>query len=107
MKCVVTGAAGFIGSHLCERLLAAGHSVSGLDEFIPYYSPACKEANLVQARSHPQFQFHNIELRTGEIDKAISNAEVIFHLAAMPGLVRSWTDFEGYWTCNVLATQRL
>jgi nucleoside-diphosphate-sugar epimerase len=107
MKCVVTGAAGFIGSHLCERLLATGHSVTGLDAFVPYYSPAFKEANLVQAKTHPQFRFHNVDLRSGNFDSAISDADVIFHLAAMPGLVRSWTDFDGYWTCNVLATQRL
>src|SRR5262245_49578359 len=107
MKCVVTGAAGFIGSHLCERLLATGQSVTGLDAFIPYYAPAFKETNLVPAKSHSQFRFQNVDLRSGEIDSAISDAELIFHLAAMPGLVRSWTDFEGYWTCNVLATQRL
>ena len=46
MNCVVTGAAGFIGSHLCEHLLGAGHSVSGVDAFIPYYPPAVKEQNV-------------------------------------------------------------
>jgi nucleoside-diphosphate-sugar epimerase len=107
MQCVVTGAAGFIGSHLCERLLAAGHTVTGLDAFIPYYAPAFKEANLVQARAHPHYRFQRIDLRTDELEPAVAGAEAIFHLAAMPGLVRSWTDFEGYWTCNVLATQRL
>src|SRR4051794_11520791 len=107
MKCVVTGAAGFIGSHLCERLLAAGHTVTGLDAFIPYYAPALKEANLAQAKTHPQYRFQQIDLRTSELEPTVADAEVIFHLAAMPGLVRSWTDFEGYWTCNVLATQRL
>jgi nucleoside-diphosphate-sugar epimerase len=107
MKCVVTGAAGFIGSHLCERLLTAGHAVTGLDAFIPYYAPSFKEANLVQAKAHSQFRFLRIDLRSDELEPALAEAELIFHLAAMPGLVRSWTDFEGYWTCNVLATQRL
>jgi nucleoside-diphosphate-sugar epimerase len=107
MKCVVTGAAGFIGSHLCERLLAAGHQVTGLDAFIPYYAPALKEANLTEAQVHPQYRFQRIDLRSDELEPLVSDAEVLFHLAAMPGLVRSWTDFEGYWTCNVLATQRL
>ena len=50
MKCLVTGAAGFIGSHLCERLLQDGHSVVGLDCFIPYYSRIVKTANLAEAR---------------------------------------------------------
>jgi nucleoside-diphosphate-sugar epimerase len=107
MKCVVTGAAGFIGSHLCERLLAAGHDVTGLDAFIPYYSPVVKEANLAPARAHPRYHFRLIDMRAGELEPLVADAEVIFHLAAMPGLVRSWIDFEGYWTCNVLATQRL
>jgi nucleoside-diphosphate-sugar epimerase len=107
MKCVVTGAAGFIGSHLCERLLAAGHQVTGLDAFIPYYAPALKEANLVPAQAHPHYRLQRIDLRSDELEPLVSDAEVIFHLAAMPGLVRSWTDFEDYWTCNVLATQRL
>jgi nucleoside-diphosphate-sugar epimerase len=107
MKCVVTGVAGFIGSHLCERLLAAGHAVTGLDALVPYYAPALKEANLAQALAHPQFSFQRLDLRSDQLDGAVADAEVIFHLAAMPGLVRSWTDFEGYWTCNVLATYRL
>jgi nucleoside-diphosphate-sugar epimerase len=107
MKCVVTGAAGFIGSHLCERLLAVGHTVTGLDAFIPYYEVALKEANLAQAEAHPQYHFQRIDLRSDELAPVLADAEVIFHLAAMPGLVRSWTDFEGYWTCNVLATQKL
>jgi nucleoside-diphosphate-sugar epimerase len=107
MKCVVTGAAGFIGSHLCERLLNAGHTVVGSDCFIPYYAPAIKEANLDQAKSHAQYSFQYIDLRSDNLDSVVKDADIIFHLAAMPGLVRSWTDFEGYWTCNVLATQRL
>jgi nucleoside-diphosphate-sugar epimerase len=107
MKCVVTGAAGFIGSHLCEELLRLGHDVTGLDAFIPYYSPHAKERNLAGARSLPRFRFHRLDLRQDAADAALADAEVIFHLAAMPGLVRSWTDFDSYWTCNVQATQRL
>jgi nucleoside-diphosphate-sugar epimerase len=107
MKCVVTGAAGFIGSHLCEKLLLLGHQVTGLDAFIPYYPRAVKESNLAEALNHPDFRFENVDLRHDALDPLLAEAEVVFHLAAMPGLARSWSDFDGYWTCNVLATQRL
>jgi nucleoside-diphosphate-sugar epimerase len=107
MKCVVTGAAGFIGSHLCERLLAAGHVVTGLDAFIPYYTPALKRRNLIETLGHPRFRFHTLDLRREPLSAALDGAEIVFHLAATPGLVQSWTDFEGYWSCNVQATQRL
>jgi nucleoside-diphosphate-sugar epimerase len=107
MYCVVTGAAGFIGSHLSEELLRLGHRVAGIDAFIPYYTPAFKERNLQQLLQHPSFTLHRLDLRCDSLDAALSGAEVIFHVAAMPGLVRSWTDFDGYWTCNVQATQRL
>lgn len=107
MNCLVTGAAGFIGSHLCERLLALGHNVTGVDTFIPYYPRELKERNLTNARSHAGFRFHPIDLRIDPLEPLIANADVVFHLAAMPGLVKSWQDFDGYWTCNVLTTQRL
>ncbi len=107
MKCVVTGAAGFIGSHLAERLLADGHDVTGVDAFIPYYEPAVKEANVGGACENPRYALKRLDLRTDPVDDVVAGAEVIFHLAAMPGLPRSWTDFDLYWTCNVLATQRL
>jgi len=107
MKCLVTGAAGFIGSHLCEALLEAGHEVAGLDAFIPYYPRAAKERNLTSALAHPRFRFQALDLRHDPLDDAVAAAEVVFHLAAMPGLTRSWTDFDLYESCNVLATQRL
>jgi nucleoside-diphosphate-sugar epimerase len=107
MKCVVTGAAGFIGSFLCERLLADGHEVTGLDAFIPYYAPALKRRNLTEALRAARYCFEPLDLRRDALEPVLAGAEVVFHLAATPGLVQSWTDFEGYWTCNVLATQRL
>ena len=107
MNYVVTGAAGFIGSHLCEELLAGGNQVTGVDAFIPYYPVAAKERNLAGPSARSDFHFHKLDLRHDELDAAVAGAEVIFHLAAMPGLVRSWSDFDGYWTCNVQATQRL
>jgi nucleoside-diphosphate-sugar epimerase len=107
MKCLVTGAAGFIGSHLCEHLLAAGHSVAGLDAFIPYYPRALKEANLLACRAHRLFTFHALDLRRDALEEALAGVEVIFHLAAMPGLAKSWTEFELYQSCNLTGTHRL
>lgn len=107
MRCVVTGAAGFIGSHLSEALLGEGHEVVGVDAFIPYYPRAIKERNLAPLVEHDRFRFHELDLRTDPLDEAFAGADVVFHLAAMAGLLRSWTDFDLYWTCNVQATQRL
>jgi nucleoside-diphosphate-sugar epimerase len=103
----VTGAAGFIGSHLCERLLQDGHAVRGVDAFIPYYPRPVKEANLAAARAHRSFEFRAADLRTDPLGDLVDGVEVVFHLAAMPGLPRSWTDFDLYESCNVTATHRL
>ena len=107
MKCLVTGSAGFIGSHLCERLVRDGHSVAGIDAFIPYYPRAVKEANLLSLRSQRAYAHHALDLRCDPLDAALDGVEAVFHLAAMPGLVKSWTDFDLYQSCNLTATQRL
>jgi nucleoside-diphosphate-sugar epimerase len=107
MKCLVTGAAGFIGSHLCERLLHDGHEVVGVDAFIAYYPRPIKEGNLSALRREPRFSFHECDLRTGSLAEAVRGVEAVFHLAAMAGLVRSWSDFDLYQSCNLTATQRL
>jgi nucleoside-diphosphate-sugar epimerase len=107
MKCVVTGAAGFIGSHLAERLLRDGHEVVGVDAFIPYYPRSMKENNLAQAKRHPAFQFVELDLRNSILEPTVANAEVVFHLAAMAGLVGSWVNSDLYMSCNVQATERL
>jgi nucleoside-diphosphate-sugar epimerase len=107
MHCLVTGAAGFIGSHLCERLLHDGHTVTGVDAFIPYYPRSVKEANLAASRQHHRFSFLPLDLRTDRLDEALTDVEVVFHLGAMAGLAQSWTDFDLYQSCNLTATQRL
>jgi len=106
-RCLVTGAAGFIGSHLCEALLAAGHEVVGVDAFIPYYPRPVKEANLEAARRHPRFRFHELDLRTDDLRGLLAGGETVLHLAAMAGLMKSWSEFELYSSCNLLATKRL
>ncbi len=107
MTCLVTGCAGFIGSHLCERLLADGHRVVGVDCFTAYYPRPVKERNLAPFRSHPDFTFHDLDLSTDPLGDAVGRAEVVFHLAAMPGLNQSWTDFDAYTRHNLTATRRL
>ncbi len=106
-RMLVTGAAGFIGSHLCEALLKDGHDVVGLDAFIPYYPRPVKEDNLASLRTTERFTFHEVDLRSADLDPLLDGVDVLFHLAAMPGLVKSWSDFSLYATCNIEATQRL
>jgi nucleoside-diphosphate-sugar epimerase len=107
MKCLVTGAAGFIGSHLCERLLHDGHDVVGIDAFIPYYPRAIKENNLAALRGQERLLFRAVDLRHDALDEVLAGVDVVFHLAAMAGLVKSWTEFDLYASCNLTATQRL
>src|SRR5216683_1083787 len=68
MKCVVTGAAGFIGSHLSAELLRLGHDVVGIDAFIPYYPRAIKERNQAELLRNPRYRFVELDLRHGRVD---------------------------------------
>jgi len=105
MKIVVTGAAGFIGSHLAERLTLRGHEVVGIDCFTDYYALDLKELNArdVEAAGVP---IARLDLAVDPLDKALDGCEVLFHLAAQPG-ISACTPFEQYLQNNVIATHRL
>jgi nucleoside-diphosphate-sugar epimerase len=107
MRVVVTGAAGFIGSTLCDQLLADGCEVLGIDCFTDYYARSLKEENLRAAREQPRFTFEELDLRTDDLDHAVEGADVVVNEAATPGLVRSWDDFDLYQSCNLTAVHRL
>jgi nucleoside-diphosphate-sugar epimerase len=117
-RTIVTGCAGFIGSHLCDRLLADGNVVVGIDSFEDYYPRAQKEANIAAARSNPRFtliEANVLDLAAeGRAEGGVPLAELldgaarVYHLAAQAGVRASWgASFEIYTRNNVLATQQM
>ncbi len=104
-KLFVTGAAGFIGSHLCEALLAAGHQVIGMDNFDPFYPRAVKERNLGALRGQKGFLFAEGDVERDPLP--LDGVDVIVHLAAKPGVQPSLENPVGYMETNVSATARL
>jgi UDP-glucose 4-epimerase len=107
-RMMVTGVAGFIGSHLAERLVADGHEVVGIDCFTDYYDVAIKRRNLAALRDHASFQFVEEDLVTADLPALLEGVEAIFHQAAQAGVRASWgKEFDHYLHCNIAATQRL
>jgi len=105
MKILVTGAAGFIGSHLAERLAGLGHSVVGLDSLTPFYSRALKELNAA-AVGAAGVELARLDLAVDDLEAVMRDVEVVYHLAAQPGLSAA-SDFQAYLRDNVVATERL
>lgn len=107
---LVTGAAGFLGSHLCERLLADGHEVWGLDNFDPVYSPAAKRDNLREALRHPRMHLVEGDIRDGVLLEGLladRRVDTAVHLAAYRGILSSIEDPEHCFDVNVLGTLTL
>jgi UDP-glucuronate 4-epimerase len=107
MHVVVTGVAGFIGSHTAEALVMGGDTVTGLDCFVASYPSAVKERNLRGLQSE-RFSLSCTDLRTADLRPLLDSADAVIHLAAQPGVRESWgASFDDYVSHNILATQRL
>jgi len=108
MKVLITGVAGFIGSHLAGTLLEGGATVTGLDCFTDYYPRPIKEANLATVATHDRFRFVETSIQAADLDALLDDVTHVFHLAAQAGVRKSWgRDFQVYTTNNVDATQIL
>lgn len=107
MTALVTGAAGFIGSHLAEALARTGEEVVALDAFTPYYDVTAKQANAASVED-AGCRFVRADLRDADLDALLAGVRIVYHQAAQPGVRASWDHrFADYATHNVLGTQRL
>lgn len=107
-RALVTGAAGFIGSHLSEALIARGHDVVGVDSFSDTYARSIKSANIASLRESKAFTFVEGDLNEVALDRLLDGVTLVFHCAARAGVRTSWgDDFRRYVHDNLLATQRL
>jgi UDP-glucose 4-epimerase len=108
VKALVTGAAGFIGSHLAAALLDKGATVVGVDCFTDYYPRAIKERNLEENRLREGFRFAETAIASADLPALLDGVTHVFHLAAQAGVRKSWgKDFRTYTVNNIEATQLL
>lgn len=107
MKILVTGAAGFIGSHLCERLIERGHQVTGIDNFDLFYAKELKQKNLAHLLTQPSFRFIHGDLANAETLSVVGDIEVVVHLAAKAGVQPSLKNPQQYIDVNIKLTNTL
>lgn len=107
MRALVTGCAGFIGSHLTERLLEDGWSVLGIDAFIPTYGTGRRRSWASAMPSSPHFEFIEADILDLGLAPHLADCDVVFHLAARPGVRASWADFARVSQANIVATQKV
>jgi len=108
LKSLITGVAGFIGSHLAEKLLSLGHQVVGIDKFLNNYPRDFKERNHTGFKSHRDFLFLEEDLLRLDLGALLRDVDYVFHLAALPGVRASWgAEFARYSENNIMATQLL
>lgn len=108
MNIVITGVAGFIGSHLCEALLQQGHHVLGLDHFEQNPDRYIKEDNMKRMLLHPHFRWQAADLLHVDLERLLEETDVVFHLAGIAGVRNSWGfTFGDYLRANVLLTQKI
>jgi nucleoside-diphosphate-sugar epimerase len=107
-KIIVTGVAGFIGSHLTETLLQQGEEVIGIDEFNDYYDPTLKRKNVAELDRSPNFKLIEADIQFLDWHKLLKDVDVVYHQAAQAGVRASWGNgFRGYTERNINATQVL
>lgn len=105
---IVTGTAGFVGSHLVEALLSQGQQVIGVDHFNDYYNPGLKRKNISSFENHPNFNLIEADIQSVDWAALLADAEVVYHQAAQAGVRASWGDgFRAYTERNINATQVL
>jgi UDP-glucose 4-epimerase len=108
LNSLITGVAGFIGSHLAEKLLALDHRVIGIDSFLDNYERPFKEKNLGAVIHHPRFVFLNQDILRSDLRDLTRDVSYVFHLAGQPGVRSSWgKEFVRYSDNNLMATQML
>jgi nucleoside-diphosphate-sugar epimerase len=106
-KVLVTGAAGFIGFQTVQKLLAEGHNVTGIDNFEETLNSNVHRRKKVRNFNHPCFNFLEADILNYDLNSLLDGVNAVFHFAATPGLVPSWTNFEAYLNNNVLASFKL